>query len=193
METLIRERNALDQSFIESIFKGRSVVPLSFAMVLVLFSFSFIDFRCNGVTVASVSGYNLVFGKKLDKEAKGYEQSTGILDQFNSVQLNNNSASPVPGDWVRPNTWAILGLIAAAVGLFAFLKPGLANENRLGLTAGIVGTVSLVILGLVIENKARLQTQNIAPVDVGNKTTNKKSKNTNQRTTTTTKNRLRSK
>src|SRR3569833_1078543 len=107
METLIRERNALDQSFIESIFKGRSVVTLSFAMVLVLFSYSFIDIRCNGVTVASVSGYYLVFGKNLDKEAKGYEKSTGILYQFTSAQLNNRSASPVPGDWVRPNTWAI--------------------------------------------------------------------------------------
>ena len=54
-----------ERGFAKTILTKRPVVSVSFALILVLFFFSFVDFRCNGVTVESVSGYNLVFGKHL--------------------------------------------------------------------------------------------------------------------------------
>lgn len=167
MENLSKGSNVPKQSSIENILKGRSVISLSFAMVLVLFFFSFSDFRCNGVTVASVSGYNLVFGKHLKNAANSYVQNTGIFDQPDIDKSSNSSGSPFQDDRIKPNIWAILSLAAAITGLFVFFRANIKHENRVAMALGIIGAISLIVLGIAIQNKVRLQGQNIAPIDVG--------------------------
>ena len=76
----------------ESIAAKRSLIPVSFAAVIIFFFFSFVDFKCNGTTAESLTGYNLVLGTHL----KNPVNSTSInLNPFlinlmkMQIQLNN--------------------------------------------------------------------------------------------------------
>ena len=50
---------------VETIASKRSLIPVSFAVIIIFFFFSFVDFKCNGTTAESLTGYNLVFGTHL--------------------------------------------------------------------------------------------------------------------------------
>lgn len=167
MENLRTQTTNEEKSFTKVILIKRPVMSISFGAVLVFFFFSFVDFRCNGVTVASPTGYNLVFGKHLKEVTPGFGEYTNAFDQFSNDPTNRNSSVGQQGDSrIRPNIWAILSLVSAIIGLIVFLKADVKNENRWGFVLGIVGMISLIFLAIVIENKARTQAGNIAAVDV---------------------------
>jgi hypothetical protein len=167
MENLRAQTTNEENSLAKGILIKRPLMSISFGAVLVFFFFSFVDFRCNGVTVASPTGYNLVFGKHLKEATPGFGEYTNAFDQFSNNPTNRDSNVGQSGDsTIKPNIWAILGLVSAIIGLIIFLKADVKNENRWGFVLGIVGMISLILLAIVIENKARTQAGNIAAVDV---------------------------
>ncbi|MEO7531524.1 MAG: hypothetical protein ABIS69_08935 [Sediminibacterium sp.] len=121
----------------------RQLIPLSFALAIVCFFFTFCNFKCQGNTLASVSGIDLVTGTSLEKKeflAKG--------------ELKNSSISA--------NAWAIISLMAAAAGLGIYLiKKN--KEAIIGTIAGITGFISLVILQFDLKSMVKVKE---APIDI---------------------------
>jgi hypothetical protein len=167
MENLTRPTNPEGAGFTKGLLTKRPVVSVSFAAVLVLFFFNFVDFRCNGVRVESFSGYNLVFGKHLKNVADGYRQSTDIFDQLTTDKaFSTGTGSEFQEDGAKPNIWAIMSLAAAIMGWIVFFKGGIKQENGLGLALGIFGFLSLIITAVAIENKIKLQAGNMALIEI---------------------------
>jgi hypothetical protein len=141
----------------ESIAAKRSLIPFSFAAVIVFFFFSFVDFKCNGTTAESLTGYNLVFGTHLKNPVNGALNQTP--DIFNQLDDGTNSTKTptVEGDKVGPSIWAILPLAAAIVGVAVFYKRR-SMESLAGSALGIAGFVCLIVLRSVIRSKVEDQT-----------------------------------
>ena len=116
MENLGAQTTNEENGFAKSILIKRPVMSISFGAVLVFFFFSFVDFRCNGVTVASPTGYNLVFGKHLKEATPVCGEYTNAFDQFSNDRTNRNSDVGQSGDsTIKPNIWAILSLVSAII------------------------------------------------------------------------------
>jgi hypothetical protein len=113
----------------------RAIMPLSFAVVIILFFFTFCEFKCTatGRTLESVKGISFVAGKELREN----DLITG----------RERPAGKIP-----PNFWAILSLGSAVIGLGAYLIRE-KREALIGIIAGIAGFVSLFILQYDIKSK----------------------------------------
>lgn len=120
---------------VRNIAGNSTIVPLSFAVAIILFFFTFCEFKCTatGETVQSIKGINLVVGKELKEK-----------DMFSGRE---KSAGKIP-----PNFWAILALGSAIIGLGVYLIKE-KREALIGVIAGTTGFVSLFILQYVIKNK----------------------------------------
>ncbi len=135
----------------DTLSKNRSLIPVGFALVIIFFFFSFCEFKCNSVKVASLSGINLVTGSHVKMEGGG------LFDNPYSSLSNNGIRNPSEKDQkVNPNIWAILAFISAIGGVWVFFKK-IKNESFLGSTAGAIGVVSLLILRSVIKGKIEQQ------------------------------------
>lgn len=135
----------------DTIAEKRSLIPVGFALVIIFFFFSFCEFKCNSVKVASLSGINLVTGSHVKME------TGGLFDNpYSSLSNNGNVNANEKDQKVNPNIWAILAFISAIGGGWVFLKK-IKNESLLGSTAGAIGVVSLLILRSVIKGKIEQQ------------------------------------
>lgn len=116
----------------DNIASRRPLIPVSFAFAIILFFFSFCDFKCGGQKIGSVTGINLVTGTELKDR-----------DLF--------SGKETKGEEIPASIWAILAFGAALVGLGAFLIKE-KREALIGTGSGAVGFGSLLILQFVIKN-----------------------------------------
>jgi hypothetical protein len=142
----------------ESIAAKRSLIPFSFAAIIIFFFFSFVDFKCNGTTAESLTGYNLVFGTHLKNPLNNaLNQSQNIFDQLDENTNSTKQQASVDGDKVGPSVWAILALAAAIGGVAVFWKRKQV-ESLAGAALGIAGFISLIVLRSVIKSKVTDQT-----------------------------------
>lgn len=145
---------------LDSLAKKRSLIPIAFALIIIFFFFSFVDFKCNSMKVASLSGINLVTGTRIKTD------SDNLLNDNNFNSLNDNSNLSEGGrQKVEPNFWAILALLMAIAGLAAFYKK-IKQESLAGTAAGAIGFISLLVLRSAIRNKVGEQTGGMVQVDI---------------------------
>lgn len=128
----------------DNIASRRPLIPASFALAIILFFFTFCDFKCGGQKIGSVTGINLVTGTEL----KDHDMMTG---------------RETKGKEIPANMWAILAFGAAIIGLGAFLIKE-KREAIIGAGAGAIGAGSMIILQFVIkgaldkEGKGQIET-----------------------------------
>ena len=149
------------ESTLDTIAKNRNFIPLAFALVIIFFFFSFCDFKCNSMKVASLTGINLVTGTHVQMNAGGMLGS----NPFDSMNDYPKKQVQEKGQKVEPNMWAILALLAAIGGLFAFYKK-IPKESLAGTAAGAVGFISLLILQSAIKNKVGEQGGGMVQVEI---------------------------
>lgn len=116
------------------------VTPGGYILIIGLFFFSFCEFSCSVVKLASVQGIEMVTGKKIVSE-------NSKLDEVNVKESIN----------IDPVIWADLSFGSAIIGLSGFLIFAAVGRNRgekifYAITAG-VGAVSQFIIRLHMENE----------------------------------------
>ncbi len=139
----------------------RSVILIAFALIIIFFFFSFVDFKCNSMKVASLSGINLVTGTHVKTAADNFSSD----NYLNSIDNNRTNPAQNAGEKVEPNLWAILALLMAIGGFVAFYKK-IKSESLAGTAAGAIGFVSLLILRSAIKNKISEQSGGMVPIEI---------------------------
>jgi hypothetical protein len=143
----------LEVPTVENIAGRRTLIPVCFAAVAILFFFSFADFKCNGKTAASVTGFNLVTGTHIQTPASAFDNSS-LFDDFDSASTRRPTTDA--GEKIDPNLWAILAFISAITGVVVFWRKE-KKEALYGTALGSVGFLALIILRYVIKNKVEAQ------------------------------------
>jgi len=146
---------------LDTLAKNRSVIPIAFALVIVLFFFGFCDFKCNSMKVASLTGINLVTGTHVKMNAGGMLND----NLFDSMNGNSMNKADDKNQKVEPNIWAILAFLAAIGGLIAFYKK-IKMESLAGTAAGAIGFISLLLLRIAIKNKIGEQGGGMVQVEI---------------------------
>lgn len=131
---------------------GRSMItPSCFALVIILFFFSFCNFtvategaRFN-IDVISLSGFNLATASESSPV-----HNIGSDNIFASAAFNGNNAQSHIMQKSPFNIWALLSLAVAVGGMMLFFK-----KERWEVLTGIaiIGLVSLIILQFDLKNK----------------------------------------
>lgn len=149
------------ENTLDTIAKNRGIIPVAFALVILLFFFSFCDFKCNNMKVASLTGINLVTGSHVNMAG------ADMLDDnpFGSMNGNNMNKTDSRNKKVDPNIWAIIAFLTAIAGVVVFYKK-LKNEALLGTAAGAIGVVSLLLLRSAIQNKLQVQGGGMVQVEI---------------------------
>ncbi|HSV12528.1 MAG TPA: hypothetical protein VLI68_17260 [Hanamia sp.] len=145
---------------LNTLAKKRSIIPLAFAVIIIFFFFSFVDFKCNSVKVASLTGMNMVTGTHIKTAADNFSSD----NYFNSLD-NNRAPVENKGDKVEPNLWAIVALLSAVGGFAAYYKK-IKKESLAGTAAGAIGIISLLILRSAIKNKISDQSGGMVPIEI---------------------------
>lgn len=141
---------------LNNVAKRRLIIPIAFALIIIFFFFSFVDFKCNNVEVTSLSGINLVTGTHI---------KTASDNLLNDNSLYDNRSNLQPTQKVGPNFWAIIAFLTAIGGLAAFYKR-IKKESLAGTLAGAIGFVSLLLLHAAIKNKVSEQAGGIVPIEI---------------------------
>ena len=147
----------------ENLAGRRSLIPISFALVIVFFFFSFVDFKCNGKTTASLTGFNLVTGTHLKTTVPSvFDQN--LYNPYDDNQTSQQKPSTVEGDKVGPSLWAILSFAAAIAGIAVFWRKE-KKEALYGTALAAAGFVSLIILRSVIKSKVEEQGGGVVSIE----------------------------
>ncbi|MES2629465.1 MAG: hypothetical protein V4616_10905 [Bacteroidota bacterium] len=114
----------------------KAFTPTGYLLIISLFFFSFCDFSCTGVKLASVSGMDLVTGKQVDYNHQA--------DEFVDETMKSNLT-------LDPVLWADLSFAAAIIGLSAFLVMAAAGRLDSGrwfhvVTSGIGAVCQLALM-----------------------------------------------
>lgn len=149
------------ENTLDTIAKNRTFIPLAFALVIIFFFFSFCDFKCNSIRVASLSGINLVTGTHIQTTAGNMFGD----NPFDSMDSNGRNKSQNKGQKVEPNIWAILAFLMAIGGLAAFYKK-IKKESLVGVGAGAIGFISLLILRSAIKDEVGEQGGGMVQVEI---------------------------
>lgn len=121
----------------------RKVIPFSFGAALFFFFLPFLDLKCGGAPIATLSGIDLVVGKDIE--------GGGMFDE-------GNKETQVP-----PNIWALVALSSCVLGLYVFLS----NQKKqlsTGRIFAIIGISALIILQITIRNSNQLESNDIQGV-----------------------------
>lgn len=145
---------------LDQIAEKRSIIPIAFAVVIVLFFFSFVNFKCNGTKVASVSGFNLVTGTHIKSPMSGLDDMQGYFNEGAT-----SSKSEAKGEKVPSNNWAILAFLSAIAGVGVFYKK-VKNESLLGFVIGIVGVVSMLALRWAVKSAVESEANGMVSIEV---------------------------
>jgi len=146
---------------LNTLAKKRSIIPIAFALIIIFFFFGFVDFKCNSVKVASLTGFNLVTGTHVKTAADNFSND----NYLNSIDNSRINTQQNQGEKVEPNLWAILALLVAIGGLAAFYKK-IKKESLAGTAAGAIGFLSLLILKSSIKNKISEQSGGTVPIEI---------------------------
>lgn len=142
---LSQETISIQVPSIDNITSRRQVIPVSFALAILFFFFTFCDFKCGEQKIGSVSGINLVTGTELHTP-------------------NMFSGTETKGNKIPANIWAILAFGAAIVGLGAFLMKE-KREDLIGASAGAIGAGALIILHLTVNAAIKKDAEGRIEVD----------------------------
>lgn len=150
----------------------RALFPGAFALVVVCFLFTFLEFRRDGNQVGQVTGMSLVLGEAPDaaglmgvpggpgkgqdavaeQERQPREQRSGgdAVEQARRFLEQQQAQTPVqelpePVDTTPPNVWAILTLLCAVGGIVLFFI-GMRQELAVWIALGTVGAILLFLL-----------------------------------------------
>lgn len=116
----------------DNIASRRPLIPVSFALAIIFFFFTFCDFKCGGQKIGSIKGIELVTGTTI----KDHDMMSG---------------QETRGEKIPASMWAILAFGAAIIGLGAFLIKE-KREAIIGTGAGAIGAGSMIILQFVIKS-----------------------------------------
>ncbi len=133
---------------------NRSIIPIAFAAVVVLFFFSFVNFKCNGSKVASVTGFNLVTGTHIKSPMSGLDNMDNFMNNGNSSSKETSKGEKVPA-----NKWAILAFLSALAGVAVFYKK-VKKEEIIGIIIGIAGIAALLLLRGSVKDEVGSEVQN---------------------------------
>lgn len=116
---------------------------VTFAVVVLLFLMPFIEIRCNGMKLQSVSGLQLATGFKTEKSGAG---------DFTDRSLTKATTN---SDKQHPNLYAMAGLILGVLGLGLCLV-----NNRMATAAAMASAVLGVaaLVGLLLDIKKQMRT-----------------------------------
>lgn len=117
----------------ENIAARRPLIPISFALVIIFFFFTFCDLKCGEQKIQSIKGIDFVTGKTISPQ-----------ESMNERRIREKENKEIPS-----NIWAIIALGSAIVGLGVFLIKE-KREALVGTFVGITGTGSLFILHYVV-------------------------------------------
>lgn len=129
----------LKEKSIDLLRNNRSFGPATYVLILILFSFSFMNIKCtNGQKVASMSGFGLVLGS--EPQFKLNDAMGGFGEFTDSPNMQD--------DYERyPNIWAIMAFLGALLGALTFFYRGREELfHAFGLTAALMGLTGLNIL-----------------------------------------------
>lgn len=139
---------------LEKIAEKRNAIPVAFAAVVILFFFSFVNFKCNDSKVASLSGFNLVTGTRIQTPMSGLNDMSGFFNEGSSSNTNASKGEKVPS-----NNWAILAFLSAIAGAVVFYKK-VKKESLIGFIIGITGVVSLLVLRWAVKSAVESEVGN---------------------------------
>ncbi len=116
----------------------RPLAPLTFGIILLLFSFSFVDFKCTGgQKIASLTGMDLAFGGKPNIHMDDSFSDFGMGDQEEMTE----------GYAGFPDIWALLALLGVVGGIITyFYKGSFQTFNAFGLAAAGISLFGLTAL-----------------------------------------------
>lgn len=149
-----------NEEIFDKIAEKRNLIPIAFGAVIVLFFFSFVNFKCNGSQIASVSGFNLVTGTNIKTPMSGLDNFSGYPDDASS-----SSEKKAKGEEVPSSNWAILALLSAVAGVITYYKK-VKNEALIGFVIGIIGTVSLLVLRWSLKQTVASEVNGMVNIEV---------------------------
>jgi len=120
-----------------SMFGSRVPSSISYLVVLLLFFLPFLEIRCNGMKLQTVSGFQLATGFKTDNR-----NSMGADDML--------TKSATKSDSHKPNMYAMAGLALAVLGLILSVVNTRSTAAG-GIATGVLGAAALA--GLLIDIK----------------------------------------
>lgn len=141
---------------LDKVSQYRSIIPAAFALAFILFFFSFSNFKCNGAKVASLKGISLVTGTHLKLHG---------ADLFNG-DLPGNPATSKQAQKIPANFWAILAFLSSVTGAILFYKKR-KKESLFGALLGAAGFISLLVLQIIIKDKAEEYTNEMVKISAG--------------------------
>jgi hypothetical protein len=132
----------------ESLAEKRFLIPACFSLVILLFFFTFCDFRIAGSmgqsqseaseqTQKQITGFNFITGTTLPTGAINNDFISGLSDTKNEQAENPRKISF--------NFWALLAFMAAVAGVYVFWKKQ-NNEALYSTVLAVTGIVALLML-----------------------------------------------
>jgi hypothetical protein len=129
-----KDTSPLDD-FFRFIQKARGLSPLSFLVVLALFSFPFMNISCSGESLATLSGKELMIGADQSWE-------TGAALGGYGLGLDESEETSMP-----PNIWAIIAFLGALGGMLTiFFRGKYYLFNALGVAAAGISILGMNML-----------------------------------------------
>jgi len=102
------------EDFFRFIQKARGLSPLSFLVVLALFSFPFMNISCSGESLATLSGKELMVGAN-----QSWEPGAALGGYGLGLDLDESEETSMP-----PNIWAIIAFLGAFGGMLTIFFRG---------------------------------------------------------------------
>lgn len=140
--------------------KARLATPASFGIALICFVLPFATLSCQGKQIATLTGYELAFGKTLDASALPMNPSDAAAFQEKSKEEQEAAMLQVMGaaqaQAIGSNPWAIAAALCAAIGLGAAVLGG---RTAGAVPAGLAGMGTI----LLFVAKARVEGQVAGP------------------------------
>lgn len=131
-ENSLEQKEVNKQNGSESTLTSRpNIIKVLFSLVIVFFFFNFLTISCGGKEVVSATGVEFVINHNKTNDILKHDGKTE-----NIIPLN---------------TWVIIALACAFIGLGIFLMDR-KNKASIGLYAGIIGFVALIVFQLMIRN-----------------------------------------
>jgi hypothetical protein len=122
----------------DNIASRRPVIPVSFAIAIIFFFFTFCELKCGTQKIGSITGIELIKASSKIKDLGNLETEIHGKLETETILLIVFLTNFAFG--------------AAIIGLGAFLIK-VKKENILGTFAGLIGAVSLIILQLVLKSE----------------------------------------
>jgi hypothetical protein len=155
METLNNNSEEVNHNEIENEESPSGFIPkksISFYLALIFFFFSFCDFKCGAVKLATFTGYDFVLGTEIEVP------NTDNMFSFENDSMENEETSKKKR--IPPNIWAVISIIAIIIAIF-----GSYSISKTPIWAGIASALALIILQFDLKRRISEQKINILELE----------------------------